>query len=169
MSVNSRKESELTVDSSMETTDKVRIVANSASRTITLDDLMTSSDDLIGDLGYLKAADISTGIVNKQKITSTATNYALLSTDSVIFVDVTSGDITVSLISAADSSIWDSANSKGQVFTIKLDVANSTNKVIIDPNSTELIDGASTFELIGPNLLFATIIPDGTGWHVIGG
>lgn len=162
-----RKESELTVNTTMSASDLVRIVADAASRTISLTNLGAAMQSILEALGFLTATSITAGIANKHKITRINTNYGLLDTDDVVLADVSGGDITINLMAA--SAVWDAAESKGQVFTVKLELVSSTNKAIIDPASTELIDAASTFELIGPNKVFAQFISDGSNWHVIGG
>lgn len=162
-----REEDKLTIESSMALTDWFRTIQNGSSRRISLEDMLASSVDELEDLGFLTASTIGSGVQNKQVVTEVATTYTLLTTDSVVLVDVSGGDVTINLMAVADA--WDSANSKGQVFTIKLDVASGGNKVILDANGSELIDGNATYELIGASLLFVSIITNGTSWRVIGG
>ena len=162
-----RKESELTSNTTMSVSDFIRIVADSASRLMTVTNFASVLEDPLIDLGFLTSDTISSGIVNKHKITRIATNYALLDTDDTILADVSAADLTINLMQAI--AVWDASTSKGQVFTVKLELTSGSNKVIIDPNSSELIDGSATLELIGPNKVFASFVSDGSNWHVIGG
>lgn len=95
-------------------------------------------------------------VKSNQKITSVSTNYTALLSDDLINVDCTSGAVTVTLPAAATSS--------GKVFSIRK-VDQSTNLLTIDPNSTELIGGQSTWQLIGINQVLR-IVCDGSGWII---
>lgn len=160
-----RKESALTANTTMSASDFVRVVADSASRLMTVTNFAAVLQSPLEALGFLTSSSITSGIANKQLITNIATNYALLDTDSVVLGDVTGGDVTINLMQAA--AVWD--GTKGQVFTAKIKTPSGTNKIVIDPNGSELIDGAATFEVVGPNKVFVTFISDGSNWHVIGG
>jgi hypothetical protein len=78
--------------------------------------------------------------------------------DDVILCDASGGAFSVTLPAVAGST--------GHVYTIKkTDV--SANAVTIDGDASETIDGATTLAL-SAQYDFATIICDGSEWHVIG-
>ena len=79
------------------------------------------------------------------------------STDGTILVDATSGNITVTLPTAASAL--------GTAYYIKK-IDTSANKVIIDGDSSETIDDSTTIELIVPYEC-ALIQSDGTEWWVL--
>ena len=83
--------------------------------------------------------------------------YTVLITDSVILADATSAAFTLTLPAAASSS--------GKVFSVKK-IDSSLNAVIIDPNSSELIDGATTFSLT-EQYQSISFISNGTAWFII--
>jgi hypothetical protein len=83
-------------------------------------------------------------------------NYTLTVNDYTVEFDSTSGALTAALPAAATV--------KGRVFVIKKVVA--LNTVIIDPNSTETIDGAATLTLTD-NGQAAVVQSNGTEWKVL--
>lgn len=94
-----------------------------------------------------------------QQIVLTAdTNIGLITTSresGLIFVDTTSGNITISTIAV-------NALTKNRVYIIK--IIAGANNVIFSP--TTLIDGAATLTLSGINSK-VTITNDGTNWYTI--
>lgn len=84
-------------------------------------------------------------------------NYTLTATDARIRADATSGALTLTLPTAVGIT--------GKHYGVKK-IDTSTNFVIIDPNSSETIEGLSTWELrsTGADIEF---ISDGTNWRVI--
>lgn len=83
-------------------------------------------------------------------------NYTIDSSDFMILADPTSGNITVSLPTAASYS--------GRVFCVRKYVAHA-NTVTIDPNGAELIDGAAT--LVVADNSSVTFQSSGTAWHSV--
>jgi hypothetical protein len=82
------------------------------------------------------------------------TNYTLTATDSEIFGDATSGDITMTLPAVATIP--------GRRYTIhKIDA--SSNKVIIDGSGAETINGATTLDIIF-QYDSLQIVTDGSEW-----
>jgi hypothetical protein len=162
-----REEKELVAVSTMETTDIVRVLTNDSSRRITLANLLTAGQDVLTALGFLTTGNISSSLSNVSLITRASTNYNLTIAEDTVLCDVSGASFGINLPAAADA--WDSDNDKGQKFTIKLELIDSTNQVTLTPSGSETIDGASDYDLIGPNKVFATIISDGSNWHVIGG
>ena len=95
------------------------------------------------------------------KFTSEEVAVATTLTDSYYFVkvDASSGSITITL-PAVVSCI-------NRAYTIKK-IDSSGNKVTIDGNSTETIDGEETIDLT-LQYSYVTIVCDGDEWHIIGG
>lgn len=89
-------------------------------------------------------------------ITSSSSPYTVLAGDGMVSCDTTSGNITVNLYTAVGN--------QGKRIIIKKTVA--ANTVTIDPNSTETIDGQSTYTLVGI-YDFITIISNGSNWQVV--
>lgn len=105
---------------------------------------------------------IDNALANEQIWTTTSktANYTVLEADrdKLIKVDATSGTVTVALIAAA------TAGDGFQIAVKKTD--SSANTVIIDGNSSETIDGATTLTL-STQYDVAIITCDGSNWHVI--
>ena len=99
------------------------------------------------------AEDISFSV---REYTSTQT----LSADNyLVLLDCSQTGITVTLPAASSH--------QNRMYTIKK-TDNSVNKVTIDANSTETIDGEKTIEL-KTQYAYVTIVCDGTEWFIIGG
>lgn len=88
-------------------------------------------------------------------VTSKTANYTTTNTDDLVLVDATSGNITITTHTAS-GNIGDSLIIK------KIDT--STNTVTVDPNSTETIDGVSTYVLKSEGEKIE-IVSDGTNWE----
>lgn len=91
---------------------------------------------------------------------SKTANYTVLDTDrdKMIRCDATSGTITIALIAAATA---------GDGFRISVKKTDSSaNTVILDGNSSETIDGATTLTLSNQNEV-AEIICTGSAWFVM--
>ena len=83
-----------------------------------------------------------------------------LSADNyLVIIDASNGGVTLTLPAASSYN--------ERIYTIKKK-DSSANKVIIDANSTETIDGEETIEL-KTQYTYVTIICDGTEWFIIGG
>ncbi len=91
-----------------------------------------------------------------KNVVSKTTTYAVKASDDVVKVDSSGGAFTVSLPAAASYP--------GKEVTF-IKIGTGTDKVTIDPNSSETINGAAT---IGLNALYerVTIVSDGTNWLV---
>lgn len=94
------------------------------------------------------------------KATALPSTTLTLDNDSeVVIVDATAGAVTVNLPAAGTV--------QGKVYTIKKK-DSSGNAVTVDPNSTETIDGASTY-VLNAQYKYVTIIAQNSGnsWWVI--
>ena len=89
-----------------------------------------------------------------QSISGTTATQVL--TDSLHVLDTSSNDITDNLLAAA---LW-----TGKTLNIKK--TSSLNKVTINPDGSETIEGAATFDFFNDNESI-TIISDGTGIHIV--
>lgn len=90
--------------------------------------------------------------------TAKTSNYTLTANDKYVPVNASSGDVTISVPAASgnDGLSW---------FVKKVD--SSTNFVIIDPDSSETIDGATTYKLRNENESVA-FMSDGTNIVILG-
>ena len=91
------------------------------------------------------------------EVVSTATDYTMVDVDSLILVDATVGNRTVTLLTAAGR--------KGRRVIVKK-TDSSANLVIIDPAGAETIDGSSTISLTQLNAARG-MMSDGTNWRLI--
>ncbi len=89
-------------------------------------------------------------------VTKTA-NYTATGADHTILCDTTSAGFTITLPAAASNS--------GRIYVIKKTSADANN-VTIDPNASELIEGAATFVFNTQNMSIE-IQSNGTGWFII--
>jgi hypothetical protein len=88
---------------------------------------------------------------------SRTANYTIIPTDYTISCNSTGGTFTVTLPAAATNS--------GKVFYIRKTDA-SANRVILDGNASETIDGALTYNITVQNETI-TVQSDGTNWLMI--
>ena len=84
-------------------------------------------------------------------------NYAIVEKDVYIDVDATGGDRTITLPTVATSL--------GKMVYVKK-VDDSRNKVIVDGNGSETIDGVGQFDLVLEHESIV-IICDGTEWRIL--
>jgi hypothetical protein len=115
-------------------------------------------DGATGNLGVGVITAKSTLEVNGSvgyKIATKTANYTAAD-DAVILTDATSATITISLPAASTAT--------GRMYIIKKITA--ANSVIIDPNGSELLDGATTQTLTTTNQRM-NIISNGTAWYII--
>jgi hypothetical protein len=84
------------------------------------------------------------------------TPYVVGDDEFILLVDATAGDITIQLPSAADI---------GRTLEIKK-VDSSANKVIIDPDGAELIEGDATLELLFEGESVPLVSDGGSNWWV---
>lgn len=105
---------------------------------------------------------IDNALANEQIWTtvSKTANYTIAETDrdKLVTVDATSGSVTIALLAAATAG-------DGFMVAIKK-IDSSANTVVIDGNSSETIDGATTVTLSNQNEV-AILISNGTSWYVI--
>jgi len=94
---------------------------------------------------------------NLKTISGSDTPYTALVTDRTILCDASGKALTVNLPAAA--------NVNKQVFNIKKTDATA-NTITVDGNSTETIDGATTY-VITTQYESITIQCDGSDWHII--
>lgn len=109
------------------------------------------------DTQTVSAKTLTTPIINGVKFAdaSKTANYTLAATDSTVRVDASAGAVTLTLPAASGNA--------GLTYTIiRTDLVSSTNKVTIDGNGTETIDGMTTYILwTGESLVIEC---DGTNW-----
>lgn len=91
------------------------------------------------------------------EIVTVTANYAILDVDLLVLADATSGDVTVTLQTAA-------GRERRRIIIKKTDT--SANLVIINPAGTETIDGVSSISLTQLNAA-REMVSDGTNWHLI--
>ena len=90
-------------------------------------------------------------------VTSTSASYTATTSDNFIACNANGGAITITLYTAV-------GNSGRQLLVKKTD--SSANAVTVDGNSSETIDGATTYA-ITIQYESITIISDGSNWHII--
>lgn len=104
-----------------------------------------------------------------KRIVEKTSNYTATVDDNTILVDCTSGNVTVTLPTAAsskvDNSIDGGSDDLGLILKIKR-IDSSGNTVTIDGNGSETIDGSTT-QTLGA-LEWMQIQSDGVDWWVIG-
>lgn len=139
--------------------DFIRVLKDSASRKINKSNFGVAIKQTLIDNGFLTSDDLPVAVSQLRAYREVTTNSALLATDSVLGVDTTSGNVTINLMTA--TSVWDAANTKGQYFTIK-NVSSDSNKVIVNANGSDLIDGNASLELDSTDYPFITIMSKST-------
>jgi hypothetical protein len=103
-------------------------------------------------------AKLATGAVAKQNVTTKTGAYTATSSDDLILCDASGGAFTVTLPAASTNS--------GLILTIKKTDNSLANKVTIDGNGSETIDGATTRKLCTQYESYR-IISDGSNWVVL--
>lgn len=119
------REPELTKTETLANSDFVRVVNSGVSRNMRFDKFVEASAGVSG------GDNVNTVVVN--------TNYVATLNDDVIFVDVTSGNLNITLPTIASS---------GKQFTVKK-IDGSTNDVIVQGTGGQTIDGSVTVTLSG--------------------
>jgi len=99
-------------------------------------------------------ADLTDPYVYEQVSVSTATHNT--GTEHTIFADTSSNDVTINLPAAASND--------GRVFVVKK--TDAANKVVLDGNLAETIDGAATHEMFGI-YDWVKVQCDGSNWFII--
>ena len=102
--------------------------------------------------------DTSAGIANSgvRVVNTYTSSQTLTSANDVVLVDASSGVVTITLPAASET---------GRQFEIKK-IDSSANAVTIDPNGSELLDGATT-AVINNQYESLTIVSDGSAWHIL--
>ena len=100
--------------------------------------------------------DFTTDITGSAEYT---VNQTLASSTQFVLVDASAGHVIVTLGAAADNT--------RTVHTIKK-IDSTSNKVTIDADGSETIDGEATIDL-QLQYSYVTIVCDGTEWFIIGG
>jgi hypothetical protein len=95
-------------------------------------------------------------------VTETNVNFTLSAGHQTVLVDASGGSRTITLPTAASS--FDTTH--GRIYMIKK-VDSSVNKVTVDADGSETIDGLTTYPL-GEQYQSVTIQSTGTAWRVIG-
>ncbi len=149
-----QKEPNLTRNTSLSTSDYIRIVSNGLSRLISVSDMVTSLASLLTT---------SLVAVNKYRLVTSST--IVTTSDEVVAVDSTSGNLAVTLPNAADA--WTASNSTGQSFIIKKFAADANN-VTISGTAGQTIDGDTTYVLSGVSRPFVRVQSTGSSWVIIG-
>lgn len=101
-------------------------------------------------------AKLASGALFLTPLSKTA-SYAVTAADDNVLCDCASGAITLTLPAAASNS--------GKVLHVKK-IDSSANRVTVDGNSSETIDGTTT-RVIGVQNDTLTIMSDGTNWRVL--
>lgn len=95
------------------------------------------------------------GFASSLGVRTISSSGNILTSDSVVLGDSTSGDITLTLPAASGAT--------GQ--RVKIKKIDASNLVIIDGNSSETIDGLADFTL-SSQYSYVEVVCDGTEWHV---
>ena len=140
--------------------DYVRVVDNGSSRNIQATDFVTALTPLLVTAGFVTNTSSAVLINIKTK----SSNYGLTVDDRVILVDTSGGNVSINLPTAA--SVWNSSSSTSQEFTVKR-ITTDVNYVSLIPNGSDLIDGNTSYNIVGPSLGSVTFISNGTNWYII--
>lgn len=144
------------------------IQANSASQTANLTEWRNSAGtalsamDESGNLGLLTSNPTSTLQINGSLATavvSVNSNYTLTATNSLVLVTTGGNNRTITLPAASGCT--------GRIYTIK-QIDSGTDKVTIDANGSEKIDGALTSTRVNDQWKSVTVQSDGSNWYIIG-
>jgi hypothetical protein len=96
------------------------------------------------------------GAIGVAVATKTAA-YTVTASDSYIRCDASAGAVTITLPTAAGIT--------GRQYTVKK-IDSSLNVCTIDPDLTETIDDAATYDL-SVQYQYVTLISNGTNWEII--
>jgi hypothetical protein len=91
-----------------------------------------------------------------EALATKTSDYTAGPSDSTILCDASSAAVTITLPAVSGLS--------GRVYTV-IKIDSSTNACTIDPNSTELVNGASTLSTTVQYTSY-TIIANGTAWYI---
>ena len=109
-----------------------------------------------GQYGYSPSADSvdRNNVVYSRKAKTVSSDYLVVTTDDIIYVDCTNGPVTISLMAAAGVD--------GRGFEI-VKVDETPNQVIVDPDGTETIQGDLTYRFNGHDEKVEMVSQNG-GW-----
>lgn len=113
-----------------------------------------TATNVTGIVAVVNGGTGTNGVISAAKTTT----YAILNSDSVILVDGTGGNFSVTLPTAVGIA--------GQEFTIKRIDQLPTSIVTIATTSSQTIDGAATKKLATQYELF-TVVSDGANWQIL--
>lgn len=131
------------------------IVNNPNSNTIAVNIGGIQDHTKLTNIGVNTHAQIDTALTSSVQSVSGATATQVVS-DRLIVYDTSSNAGTVDLLAA---SLW-----TGKTLNIKK--TSALNKVTINPDGSETIEGAATFDFFNDNESI-TIMSDGTGIHIV--
>lgn len=108
--------------------------------------------------GYWENQDSAGGLADSHTITTTTVTAYAIGDYVVVLVDTTSNAVTVTLPAASSNA--------GKFFHVKWKAGPRSNKVTIDTQGSETIDGHSS---VIPNTRYTSLqlISDGTNWFII--
>ena len=149
------KETNFSRNTSLTTSDLIRIVSNQMSRLISVQDFATA------------IVNFQAGIGPSNKVRSIATSQALLVTDEIVFVDASGGAKTVTLPDCTTADVWNSSTSTGRRFTIKKDDTSADYNITLATTGSQTIDGNSTYTMTGVNKPFITVVTNGVEWKTV--
>tara|TARA_R100000995_G_C3484654_1_gene126463 strand:+ start:9390 stop:12782 length:3393 start_codon:yes stop_codon:yes gene_type:complete len=118
---------------------------------------MDESDSKVGIGTNSPTSTLSVNGSAEMKLVTTSSASYTAGDEVTIYADTTSNNVTVNLPTASGID--------GRIYVVKKKV--QANKIIIDANSSETIDGSTTQELFD-QYDWITIQSDGTSWIIIG-
>jgi len=159
------KESNFTNAITLSDNDKIRVIKDTSSRTMTKKNFVTDINQLLLDDGFLTDATLPPSVALTRFIQTFGVNHTAALTDDVLLMDATGSTLTVILPFAADA--FDATTKKGSRFTIKKIDTSAANNVLIDPVGADLIDGNTLITLSGTLKPSIEIVSDGSNWSII--
>lgn len=143
------------------------IVGTSDSQTLTNKTIVAASNTITtAASGNLTATELNAALAQLASLISSVgdlsvktktTAYTVLNSDGLVLADATSATFTLTLPTAVGIT--------GRQIRLKK-TDSSDNKVTIDGNSTETIDGALTFDLLVQNHS-VSLVSDGANWFIV--
>lgn len=91
--------------------------------------------------------------------TTKSSSYTVTASDTVIFADASSANVTITLPLASGLG--------GYRFYIKRIDSSTTNTVTVSRTNTDLIDGMTSFTLDQQYTAFAVVSAGGTAWYIL--
>lgn len=118
--------------------------------------LAANSDTLLASQKAVRSH-VAAAVLGAGVVVTKSSNATLATTgENVVLGDTTSGNVTLTLPAASGNS--------GLSYIIKKTVA--ANQLIIDPNSSETVEGAATFTMYNQYNM-VQIVCDGSNWHIL--